>query len=36
MYKTGGKKFKTLRDAITYANFIHAKKGIILGIENVK
>jgi hypothetical protein len=35
MYKTGGKLFKTLSEAVDYANAIHAQKGVILGIERV-
>lgn len=35
MYKSGGKLFKTLDQAIKYANEYFAKYGIILGIEGV-
>jgi hypothetical protein len=35
LYRSGGKIFETLEDAKQYANFIHAKNGVILGIEKI-
>lgn len=35
LYKTGGKLFETEEAATIYANLIHAKQGIFLGIERV-
>lgn len=35
MFLCNGKKFKTLDQAVLYANQYHAKTGVILGIEGV-
>ena len=36
MYTCDGRKFKTLKDAVAYAEKVFVKTGDVLGIEEVK
>ncbi len=36
MYTCDGRKFKTLKAAVAYAEKVFVKTGVVLGIEEVK
>ena len=36
MYIAGNRKFKTLKDAVTYAEKVFVKTGVVLGIEQLE
>lgn len=35
MYTSGGKVFKTMEEAVAYANFIHKVSRLIIAVEKI-